>query len=309
MGIDIGGVSTKGVIIDKYNNIIVSSYIDTGYNIVSTVNELIKNMREKIDVLKYQIVGVGVTGAGRKLIGNMLEATVVKNEINSLARGVVEMYPEVRTIIEIGGEDEKIILVNEGVVSDYTINNMCMSGTGAFISSLAKRLEIGIDEVGLLALKSKKRIKVLSRCMVFTANEIIHKIHSGYAIEDILMALCRGIASNYVNNVAKGKKICGPIVFNGGVSKNVAVVKELERLLGEKIIVNKNSHLMGAIGVALMARDSGKEKVFDLEKEYNIESKMNNCNGCSNNCEMVWIYKNNKVIDYWGNKCKNVLNV
>ncbi len=304
MGIDIGSVSTKGVIIDEYDNILASSYIYTEGNPIKAVNNVINNMKSGIDLDNYQVVAVGTTGSARKLIGLMLDAVTIKNEITAHAVGTIKLYPKVRTIFEIGGQDSKITLINNGVVTDYAMNTLCAAGTGAFISSLAKRLNVAIEDVANVAFTSKNKINIAARCTVFAETDLIHKIQAGYKKEDILAGVCRAIATNYINNVAKGKKIQGPIVFNGGVSKNAAVVRAFEDITGEKIIVNKNSHLMGAIGIAIMARESGEKKIFNFDMDkVSIETKIVECGRCSNNCEIVAVYKNNKMIDCWGNRC------
>ena len=305
MGIDIGSISTKGVIIDEYDNIMASSYLYTEGNPIKAVKQLVRNMREDIDLDNYQVVSVGTTGSARKLIGTMLDASTIKNEITAHAVGTIRFYPDVKTIFEIGGQDSKITLVNNGIVTDYAMNTLCAAGTGAFISSLAKRLDIQIEDVAGVAFSSKNRVNIAARCTVFAESDLIHKIQAGYKKEDIIAGVCRAIATNYINNVAKGKKIQAPIVFNGGVSKNAAVVRAFEELTGEKIIVNKNSHLMGAIGIAIMARDSKEERVFDFDIDgYNLETKIASCGKCSNNCEIVAVYKNNNLIDHWGNRCE-----
>ena len=304
MGIDIGSISTKGVIIDEYDNIIASSYLYTEGNPIKAVKDVIKNMRENIDLNNYQVVSVGTTGSARKLIGTMLDATTIKNEITAHAVGTIRLYPDVRTIFEIGGQDSKITLVNNGVVTDYAMNTLCAAGTGAFISSLAKRLNVKIEDVANVAFSSKNRVNIAARCTVFAESDLIHKIQAGYKKEDIIAGVCRAIATNYINNVAKGKKIQSPIVFNGGVSKNAAVVRAFEEITGEKIIVNTNSHLMGAFGIAVMARENKEERVFNFDIDnYNLETKIASCGRCSNNCEIVAVYKNNKIIDHWGNRC------
>lgn len=305
MGIDIGSISTKGVIIDAYDNIVASSYLYTEGNPIRAVKDVIKNMREEIDLNKNQVVAVGTTGSARKLIGTMLGAETIKNEITAHAVGTIKLYPEVRTIFEIGGQDSKITLVKNGIVNDYAMNTLCAAGTGAFISSLAKRLDVAIEEVAEVAFTSKNRVNIAARCTVFAESDLIHKIQAGYKKEDILAGVCRAIATNYINNVAKGKKIISPIVFNGGVSKNRAVVKAFEEVTGQRIIVPKNSHLMGAFGIAILARDSRKEKVFNFDVDnMEIETKINSCMGCSNNCEVVTVYKNNELLDHWGNRCE-----
>ena len=304
MGIDIGSISTKGVIIDEYDNIMASSYLYTEGNPIKAVKQVIKNMREEIDLNNYQVVSVGTTGSARKLIGTLLSASTIKNEITAHAMGTIRLYPDVKTIFEIGGQDSKITLVNNGIVVDYAMNTLCSAGTGAFISSLAKRLGIKIEDVSKVAFNSKNKINIAARCTVFAESDLIHKIQAGYKKEDIIAGVCRAIANNYINNVAKGKKIQTPIVFNGGVSKNAAVVKAFEEITGEKIIVNSNSHLMGAFGIAVMARESKKERVFDFDIDaYKLETKILSCGRCSNNCEIVTVYKNDKLIDHWGNRC------
>lgn len=305
MGIDIGSISTKGVIIDEYDNIITSCYLYTAGNPVRAVKDVIKKMRDEIDLNKYQVVAVGTTGSARKLIGLMMGAVIVKNEITAHAMGTIRLYPDVRTIIEIGGQDSKITLVNNGVVYDYAMNTLCAAGTGAFISSLANRLNINIEDVSRVAMSSNNKVNIAARCTVFAESDLIHKIQAGYKKEDIISGVCRAVAVNYINNVAKGKKIISPIVFNGGVSKNAAVVKAFEEITGQKIIVNKNSHLMGAYGIALMAKDSKKESIFNFDVDnLKIETKIVSCGRCSNNCEIVAVYKNDNLIDHYGNRCE-----
>ena len=305
MGIDIGSISTKGVIIDEYDNIIASSYLYTEGNPIMAVKKVIKNMRSFIDLNKYQVVSVGVTGSARKLIGTMLGASTIKNEITAHAIGTIRLYPDVRTIFEIGGQDSKITLIKDGVVYDYAMNTLCAAGTGAFISSLAKRLDIKIEDVAKVAFSSENRVNIAARCTVFAESDLIHKIQAGYRKEDIIAGVCRAVAMNYINNVAKGKKISSPIVFNGGVSKNAAVVKAFEEITGEKIIVNKNSHLMGAFGIAVLSKNSKKETVFNFDIDnLDIKTKIVSCGKCSNNCEIVAVYKNNNLIDHYGNRCE-----
>lgn len=305
MGIDIGSISTKGVIIDEYNNIITSSYLMTSGNPIRAVKDVIRNMRKDIDLNHYQVVSVGTTGSARKLIGTMLGAQTIKNEITAHAVGTVRLYPDVRTIFEIGGQDSKITIVNNGVVNDYAMNTLCAAGTGAFISSLAKRLDVPIEEVSNVAFRSTNKVNIAARCTVFAESDLIHKIQAGYKKEDILAGVCRAVAVNYINNVAKGKKIVGPIVFNGGVSKNKAVVKAFEEIVGQRIYVDKNSHLMGAFGIAIMARESKHENVFNFDIDsLNLETKIAVCGRCSNNCEIVQVYKNNELLDFWGNHCE-----
>lgn len=305
LGVDIGSISTKGVIIDEQNNIIASNYLYTEGSPVDAVKRLIKDLKTKINHNEYQVVSVGTTGSARKLIGVLLNASIVKNEITAHAVGTTSIYPNVRTIFEIGGQDSKIILLNNKIVTDYAMNTLCAAGTGAFLSSQAKRLGIDINDFGTLALQSKNRVDIAARCTVFAESDLVHKAQIGYKKEDIVAGLCKSVVNNYLNNVGKGKKIIPPIVFQGGVSKNIGVVTAMEEITKEKIIVDKNSHLMGALGVAILAKKSLIEKPFSfdiIEKSFLTEEKK--CHGCSNNCEIICVKVDNKLVDSWGNRCE-----
>ena len=266
LGIDIGSISTKGVVIDEDNNILSSCYLYTEGNPISATKKVVKNLKEKLNLDKYKIVGVGTTGSARKLIGVILGANTVKNEITAHAVGTTSLYPDVRTIFEIGGQDSKIILINNKIVTDYAMNTLCAAGTGSFLSSQAKRLGIPIEDFGSIALTSKTPTKIAARCTVFAESDLVHKSQIGHKKEDIIAGLCFAIVNNYLNNVGKGKKIVPPIVFQGGVSKNIGVVKAFEKITGYPIIVDDNSHLMGALGVAILSKNN-KEVDFS----FNIE--------------------------------------
>lgn len=305
LGVDIGSISTKGVIIDSNNKIIASEYLYTEGSPINAVKRLISILSKKINKKEYIIVSVGTTGSARKLIGTMLGASVVKNEITAHAIGTSSLYPNVRTIFEIGGQDSKIILLNQGIVTDYAMNTLCAAGTGSFLSSQAKRLGVEVEDFGKIALTSKNPTTIAARCTVFAESDLVHKAQMGCKKEDIIAGLCKSVASNYLNNVGKGKKIVGPIVFQGGVSKNIGVVKAFEELTGEVIYVDENSHLLGALGVAILAKKSNIEKEFSFNvTDVSFETKGVNCRGCSNNCEIVCVLKNNKMIDSWGNRCE-----
>ena len=303
LGVDIGSISTKGVVIDCDNNIIAKDYIWTEGNPVNSVKKLIKSLKSQING-DYILKGIGTTGSARKLIGLMLGTDVVKNEITAHAVGTTSLYPSVKTILEIGGQDSKIILLNNGIITDYAMNTLCAAGTGAFLSSQAKRIGVDINEFGDMALNSDNPVKIAARCTVFAESDLIHKAQSGYEIKDIVAGLCKSIVLNYLNNVGKGKKIKGPIIFQGGVSKNKGVVKYFKEVLGEDIIVDENSHLLGALGIAIISKKYESDKIYDFDvSDISFVTKGHECNGCSNNCEILKIFKNNKLIDAWGNRC------
>ncbi len=304
LGIDIGSISTKGVIIDSNNNILASEYIETSGNPIKAVKTLISLLKEKFDNNIYSVVSIGTTGSARKLIGTLLSASIIKNEITAHAIGTTSIIPDVRTIFEIGGQDSKIIILKNGIVVDYAMNTLCAAGTGSFLSSQSKRLGIDVKDFGKIALTSKNPTAIAARCTVFAESDLVHKAQIGCKKEDIIAGLCESVATNYLNNVGKGKIIQEPIVFQGGVSKNIGVVAAFEKLTNSKIIVDPNSHLMGALGVAILAKKSKKEKKFDFNIENVVfETKGINCNGCSNKCEIIQVIRDNELIDSWGNRC------
>ena len=306
LGIDIGSISTKGVVIDDNNNLIASSYIWTEGNPTLAVRKVINILKEQVPS-NYILKGVGTTGSARKLIGLMLDANVVKNEITAHAIGTLSFHPDVRTILEIGGQDSKIILIENGIISDYAMNTLCAAGTGSFLTSQAKRLGIPIEEFGEIALSSSNPTKIAARCTVFAESDLVHKLQVGFPKEDIVAGLCKSIVLNYLNNVGKGKKIVGQIVFQGGVSKNIGVVKYFKEVLKEDIIVDENGHLMGAIGIAILSRKKGSNKVYSWDmKDIKFETKGIECQGCSNNCELLKIYKDDILIETTGSKCGKV---
>ena len=305
MGIDVGSISTKGVIIDKKYNILSSEYIWTQGDPIGAVKRLVGLLEERFDKERFQIVATGTTGSARRLVGAVLGATMVKNEITVHAVGTTTFYPDVRTILEIGGQDSKIILVENGVAVDYAMNTLCAAGTGAFLSSQAKRLGIEVEDIGDYALRSAHPTQIAARCTVFAESDLVHKIQMGHPREDIIAGVCNAVAANYLNNVGKGKKILSPVVFQGGVSKNQGVVAAFERALGCKVIVDDNGHLMGALGAAILARRGSARKKFDFSEEHmDFRTREAGCGKCSNQCEIICVYRGDELIDAWGNRCE-----
>ena len=297
LGIDIGSISTKGVIIDDEMRIVARSYLWTEGNPAQGAKNVIAELRGQIDADKMKIVGAGTTGSARRLVGAMIGATVVKNEITAHAVGTTYLHPDVRTILEIGGQDSKIICVDDGIAVDYAMNTLCA-------------------EFGEIALTSKKPANIAARCTVFAESDLVHKIQVGYAREDIIAGLCNAVASNYLNNVGKGKKIAAPVVFQGGVSKNVGVVHAFEEQLGMDVAVDPDGHLMGAFGAALLAADAGPVRnaesgpfvtgsfAFEAALDFDFVTREVECGKCANHCEIICVYRDDELIDAWGNRCE-----
>ncbi len=304
MGVDIGSVSTKGVVLDGNNQIIASEYLWTEGDPVAATKKVVLSLKKQLPPF-VSIQTVGTTGSARRLIGAMLEADVSKNEITAHARGTLSRHPDVRTIIDIGGQDSKMILIHGGVVTDYAMNMLCAAGTGAFLSAQAKRLGIPVDELGDVALQSKHPTKIAARCAVFAESDMVHKAQVGHAKEDLVAGLCNAVVSNYLNNVGKGKHIEGPIVFQGGVSKNKGVVQAFQTELASEIQVDADSHLMGAVGAALLSLGAERIKAFDCEiASLDFQTRAHTCPGCANHCEIVSFFRDGCLLDCWGNRCE-----
>ena len=309
IGIDIGSISTKGVVIDKDNNIIASKYIWTEGSPINATKQVVSSLKNILGEkgINPDIYGVGTTGSARNLVGTILNANLVKNEITAHAIGTLSRYPDARTILEIGGQDSKLIIIKNGVVIDYCMNTLCAAGTGAFLSSQAKRLGIKIDDLGKIAIMSKNPTKIAARCTVFAESDLVHKAQIGHSKEDIVAGICRAVVNNFLNNLAKGKKIEDKVIFQGGVSKNIGVVDAFKKTLNKEIYVDEDSHLMGALGVAILSKNVNKNSAkldfnFNIQ---NIEFKTvgTECTGCANNCEIVNVYKDGKLIDKMGARC------
>ena len=306
LGIDIGSISTKGVVIDRDNNILAKEYLWTEGDPMGAVKRLLKALEIQLRGQDVQVVSVGTTGSARKLIGVITGASVVKNEITAHAIGTTTVHPDVRTIFEIGGQDSKIVIIENGFVTDYAMNTLCAAGTGSFLSSQAHRLGVSVEDFGEIALTSKKPTNIAARCTVFAESDLVHKAQIGHKKEDIIAGLCKAVVTNYLNNIGKGKKILPPIVFQGGVSKNVGVKKAFEDAVGHEVIVDENGHLMGAFGVAVLARRSGKERPFSFDTaDIEFRTRGFECGKCANHCEIICVYRDGMLIDSWGNRCDN----
>lgn len=304
LGVDIGSISTKAVVIDADNRILAQDYLWTEGNPINAVKRLMGSIENQLSN-EVKIISVGTTGSARELIGTILNASIVKNEITAHAVGTLTYHPDVRTIFEIGGQDSKIIILDQGIVVDYAMNTLCAAGTGSFLSSQARRLNIPVEQFGSYALRSKNPTKIAGRCTVFAESDLVHKAQMGYPSEDIIAGLCNSIVLNYLNNIGKGKTIHPPIVFQGGVSKNVGVVRSFEQITHHEVIVDELGHLMGAIGVAVLARRKQHEQVFDFNvKDIQFTTMGLECGGCANNCDIVCVLREGQFLDGWGNRCQ-----
>lgn len=306
LGVDVGSVSTNLVLLDNNMNVVEKIYLRTKGRPINAIQEGFQILNNKYKGIK--INAAGTTGSGRQIASTLIGADAVKNEITAHAVAALEINKDVRTIIEIGGQDSKIILIKNGVVSDFAMNTVCAAGTGSFLDRQAERLDIPIEAFGDYALKASSSVRIAGRCAVFAESDMIHKQQLGYNDSEIIRGLCDALVRNYLNNICKGKEIVPKVFFQGGVAANKGMKKAFENALGFEIFVPENFNVMGAIGAAIIAKYNIAKKGKTSFKGFNISdsnfmSKSFECEGCSNKCEVVMIVENDNPIGYFGDRC------
>jgi len=307
LGIDVGSVTTKLAVLNEKNELVAHIYLPTQGKPIEMVQQGLVQIKERLpgDV---DICGVATTGSARYLAGVIVNADLVKNEITSHATAALFYFPQVETVIEIGGQDSKIIIIRDGIVTDFGMNTVCAAGTGSFLDHQALRLNMNIEEFSQRAMNSHTPVRIAGRCTVFAESDMVHKQQMGHRTEDILYGLCQALVRNYLNNVGLGKEIKPPIVFQGGVAFNRAIVKALEEELKTEVIVPHHHEIMGAIGAALLVHeDMASNKTSNFKgfgvSEVKYRTSSFECKACPNLCEIAQISTNGKVLARWGGRC------
>ncbi len=308
LGVDVGSISTKLALINEKKELLESVYIRTEGKPIHSIQRGVALFKEKIPN-GIKVSGVGTTGSARKLAGVIIGADIVKNEITAHALASLNCNPDVQTVMEIGGQDSKIIIIRNGVAVDFAMNTVCAAGTGSFLDMQASRLDIPIEQFGSLACKACNAVSIAGRCTVFAESDMIHKQQLGQPTEDIIKGLCEALARNYLNNVGKGKEIKPPIMFQGGVAANLGMREAFKKYLNEEIIVPENFDVMGAIGAAMLSLEDMKKNPrktsfygWDIP-DIKFDATGFECDGCPNICEIVEIRKDNELVARWGSRC------
>jgi predicted CoA-substrate-specific enzyme activase len=309
IGVDIGSISTNVVVIDKDNRVLARRYLMTASRPIEAVKQgLLEVGRELGD--KVIIKGTGSTGSGRYMTGEFFGADVVRNEITSHARAAAFVCPDADTIFEIGGQDAKYISLQNGTIVDFAMNKVCAAGTGSFLEEQAEKLGINIkEEFGELGLASKDPLDLGERCTVFMESQQNYCKQRGAAKEDLVAGLAYSVVKNYLTKVVEDRQIGDHILFQGGTAFNRAVKAAFEAVLGKKITVPPQHDILGAIGVAMLARDemesSGKKTAFrgfDLSgRKYELSSF--ECQSCSNRCEIHKVVFEGEKPLFYGSRC------
>ncbi len=339
LGIDIGSVSTNLVLIDTDGRVVHEIYTRTQGRPIEVVTEGLADIRRELGQ-RVNIRGVGTTGSGRELIGQLVGADTINDEITAHNTGATYIGKTMLdgrtpdTIFEIGGQDAKFISLQDGVVVDFTMNDACAAGTGSFLEERAEELDIAIKgEFAELALSSAAPIRLGERCTVFMERDVNSYMQRGADKADLVAGLAYSVVQNYINRVVRGRKIGDTIFFQGGTAYNDAVAAAFAAVTHKEIIVPPHNGVVGAIGVALLARDkinspeslvgenAGEKQMgayvsqraggqcethfrgYDLSAvEYSLREFI--CKGCSNTCQIQEFNVEGEKT-YWGDKCSD----
>jgi predicted CoA-substrate-specific enzyme activase len=312
LGIDIGSVSTNLVVIDGEGAVLKEMYLRTNARPIEVVASGLRGIQEALGD-RIRICGVGTTGSGRELIAELIGADAVKDEITAHKTGAVILDKTllglgVDTIFEIGGQDAKFIGLQDGIVVDFAMNEACAAGTGSFLEERAKELGIRIEgEFAALAMSSDAPIQLGERCTVFMERDVNNRLRDGAELKDVVAGLALSVATNYINRVVRGRRIGEVVFFQGGTAYNDAVAAAMSAIIGKRVIVPPFNGVIGALGVAHLAREKMKDgrptsfRGFAIDQvDYDMSEFT--CKGCTNECQMQRFTIDGEQT-YWGDKC------
>ena len=323
LGVDGGSTTTKACLVDMETDEVVASHYGRTHGdpvraLKLCVEEIRKKVREDLGEGSIRIPLAATTGSSREILGVFLETPGVYNEIIAHAAGTTHFSKDVDTIFEIGGQDAKYVLLKNGVPIDYAMNEACSAGTGSFLEeSAAGDLNIrSAAEIGDIALLSKAPLKFGEHCSAFINSDIRKAVQQGATREDITAGIVCSIVANYLNRVVGNRTIGRSVFLQGGVAKNKAVPLAFATLLGKPILVPPSPELMGAFGVALLARQKAREGLL-AEGGYELDEILGReivyesvfaCKACANLCPIqVLLVSGHKYM--FGGRCNKYANM
>jgi (R)-2-hydroxyacyl-CoA dehydratese activating ATPase len=249
-GIDVGSTQTKGIMLDEKRNIVARALIMTGANVTRAGDNCFKELLNVAKVPREEVAYIVGTGYGRYKV-TFGDAQIT--EISCHARGACYLFPNTKTVIDMGGQDAKGIHVGpDGDVKDFVMNDKCAAGTGRFLGSAAEALLLNLDDIGPLSLKAKNPVRLTTVCTVFVESDIMSYLAQNKKVEDILGGVHSAIAARTISLVRR-VGIEPEVTFTGGVSRNIGMVRALEEKLGMPLNVSPDSHYVGALGAAIFA--------------------------------------------------------
>jgi len=256
-GIDIGSTMTKVVIMN--DGVIASIIGPTGPEQRRLANKVMENALNQAGLPFEAITYLVATGYGRI---NVPFADKQVTEISCHAKGVAHLFPKCRTIVDIGGQDSKGITIDHGRPIDFVMNDKCAAGTGRFLEVIADALEITIEDLGGMALKSKEPVQISNICTVFAEQEVVARLAEGVPLNDLVAGILESLASR-ISRMVKRLKVANEVVITGGGAKNAGLVKALSDKLGYATLVPPEPLITGAVGAALLGKDIVQKAIKD----------------------------------------------
>ncbi len=315
LGVDVGSVSTNLAVLDEDGEVVKEIYVKTDGRPVEVVNKGLADIWSEMGP-RLNILGVATTGSGRELIGELIGADTINDEITAhktgatfIGRKLIDRVPD--TIFEIGGQDSKFISLQDGVVVDFAMNEACAAGTGSFLEEQAEKLGISIiGEFAELALSSDAPVRLGERCTVFMERDVNSYLQRGADKKALVAGLAFSIAYNYLNRLVGRRHIGDTIYFQGGTAYNDSVAAAFSMILDKDVVVPPYNGVVGAIGAALLAREKmsatqtpSRFRGWDLEQvDYTMREFT--CKGCSNECD-IRQFTIGEEKTYWGDKCSD----
>jgi predicted CoA-substrate-specific enzyme activase len=315
LGIDVGSVSTNLALIDQEGWVLDEIYTRTDGRPVEVVQRELAVWQEKWGN-RVDVLAVGTTGSGRELIGALVGADTINDEITAHQTGAAfiaqRLFNEqVDTIFEIGGQDSKFIAIENGIVVDFTMNEACAAGTGSFLEEQAIKMGISIiEEFAELALASAAPVQMGERCTVFMEKDVSAYLQQGMGKKDIAAGLAFSVVQNYLNRVVRDRRIGDVIYFQGGTAYNKAVAAAFAVTLQKRIVVPPHNGVMGAIGAALLSKEfmaaaaTPKSRFYGFRLQVDFTIRHFYCKACSNQCDIQEVTVNGEKT-YWGDKCSD----
>jgi len=253
LGVDLGSTAIKAVLLADGTTVRARRCVPTGYNARQSAEQLVSDLLAEADVDAGDVAYTVATGYGR-LYYEAADREV--SEITCHARGARFLVPEVRTVIDIGGQDSKVIgIADTGRVLDFAMNDKCAAGTGRFLEVMSRALHVPIDQFGELASASTKQVPISTTCTVFAESEVVGLVARGEALPDIVAAIHRSIASR-VATLVKRVGVTVPLIATGGVARNPAAVAALSTELDHPVNVAPTPQYAGALGAARVAAEA-----------------------------------------------------
>ncbi|NHJ39335.1 MAG: hypothetical protein FK731_04825 [Asgard group archaeon] len=296
LGVDVGSTTTKAVLVDPLDSEILASYYGrTSGNPIKATRKCIQEIISQVGNCNIDLVGV--TGSGRQLVGAFLGTSAVYNEISAHSEGAVFYDPEVDTIFEIGGQDSKYMFLQNCVPVDYAMNATCSAGTGSFLEESAKG-DLGVDvfNISNTAINAEIPVRFKADCAAFINTDIRTALQEGYGRDNIIGGLVYSIVDNYLNKVKGSRPVGKKIFFQGGVAKNHSVGFAFAEATGKQIIIPPNPELIGAFGIALIARTKyDQHEIKGMPTKTTLESLIKEelkhvgsftCKACENYCQI-----------------------